>query len=262
MSSYDAILDVKVGRHRASVRHVEGERPPIVLLHGAGCDRHIFDELVRHLTPFELIVPDLPGRGGTDVPLATTAHEAAAFVIELLDAMGIERAIILGHSYGGAVAIEFALSAKERALGLVLVSTGARLRVHPAILAAMDAAAEAGPRSLPTLPWLPGTERALIEETERHVTEVPSKTTAADWHAANAFDRMAHVKDIDCPALIVTGAQDPLTRPKYARWLLENLRDARLGLVEGAGHMLPVENARELAGAVLAWVEDRFGQGF
>lgn len=254
----DDLREVKAEGLPATVRHVKGEGIPIVLVHGAGCDHHIFDELVLHLTPLELILIDLPGRSGTASAPAASAGEAAAFLKGLLDALGVERAIVLGHSFGGAVALELALSAKARVAGLVLVSTGARLRVHPAILAAMDAAAEAGPQSLANLPWLSDTDPALVERVERHVTQVPSKTTVADWHAADAFDRMARLSEIESPALVVTGSQDALTRPKYARYLAENLKDARLALIEGAGHMLPVENARELSAEVRAWLEMTF----
>lgn len=246
--------------HWASLLHVPGQKPSIVLIHGAGCDRHVFDELLPYLTPFELIVPDLPGRGESDSVPAKTVSEAASFIVGLLDALGIEEAIVLGHSFGGAVALELGISHARRVSGLILVSTGARLRVHPAILSAMEAAAAAGPMSLANLPWRGDGDPLRIENVEKHVLRIPSKTTLADWQAANAFDRMAHLKDVACPALVLSGAEDPLTRPKYARYLAENLPDSRICLIEGGGHMLPVENAREVAAEIVSWVRERSGR--
>lgn len=222
------------------------EAPPIVLLHGAGCDARIFDELSGRLEGWEVLAIDLPGRRKSPGPPARTASEAAAFVRSLLDELSIERAMVLGHSFGGAVAMELALLAEERVSALVLVSTGARLRVHPAILSAMDLSAKAGGRSVVNLPWLPNTERALVRRVEKQIGEVPAITAAADWHAANLFDRMAEVRRVECPTLILTGTEDALTPPKYAHWLEENMPNARCVLVQGGGHMLPVEHAGEV----------------
>lgn len=236
--------------------HVKANLPPLLLLHGAGCDRHVFDELMSHLDGLACIPLDLPGRGQAPHPPARTASEAADFVAKALAELGIESAFVLGHSYGGAVALELGLAHPEKVAGLVLVSTGARLRVHHAILAAMEQAAKAGPTSFVQLPWLPGIDRALVEEVERHLACVPSTTTLADWQAANAFDRMARVGEITCPALVLGGTEDELTPPKYARWLAEHLPDSRLVLVEGGGHMLPIEHAREVGELIVSFVAD------
>jgi len=235
-------------------RHVKA--PPLVLLHGAGCDHHVFDALVSRLGGFDCIALDLPGRGEAPTNPARTASEAADFVATALSERGIARAVLLGHSYGGAVALELALAHPAKVAGLVLVATGARLRVHEAILAAMEEAAKAGPTSLVQLPWLPTTDAALREPIEQHLARVPSTTTVADWQAANAFDRMARVGEISCPALILGGTSDDLTPPKYARWLADNLPAARLVLVEGAGHMLPIEHAREASEHIASFVAD------
>lgn len=228
----------------------------LVLVHGAGCDRHFFDELVRHLDGVETHALDLPGRGASPSAPAGSVAEAADFVAKGLAERGIERAVVLGHSFGGAVAIELALTSPARVAGLVLVSTGARLRVHPAILEAMRRAAEQGEPAVSHLPWLPEADRALVERVTAHLRAVPPASTFADWQAANAFDRMTELSRIAAPALVVAGTNDPLTPPKYAKYLAEHLPHARLALVEGAGHMLPVEHAIDLAREVSAFLTD------
>src|SRR5690606_211477 len=135
----------------------------------------------------------------------------------------------------------------ESVRGLVLVSTGARLRAHPAILAAMQQAAEQGTPADSLLPWLPRTDRAVVERVERHLRGRRPASTLAAWRAADAFDRRTELARITVPALVVGGTSDPLTPPKYATYPADHLPDARLRLLEGAGHMLPVEHARELA---------------
>lgn len=224
---------------------------PIVLLHGAGCDGREFDELAPRLAPLDVIRPDLPGRGDASGPAPTTVADAATFVARHVESIGVRRAVVLGHSYGGAIALELALARPDLVAGLVLVATGAKLRVHPSILATMEAAAAAGPRSVVAVPWLANADPAVVARFERHAAEVPSASTLADWRAAHAFDRMAEVANVSCPTLVLAGTADPLTPPKYARFLAERIAGAELALVEGAGHMLPVEHAAEAAARIV-----------
>jgi pimeloyl-ACP methyl ester carboxylesterase len=128
----------------------------IVLLHGAGCDHRAMRPLADALRArgLEVMTPDLPGRGDVAGPACSTAREAADAVGRELDSRGVLRPIVLGHSYGGSVAIELAMG---RALGgLVLAATGARLRVHPSILDTMRVAETAGRESPPTFGWTEG----------------------------------------------------------------------------------------------------------
>jgi 3-oxoadipate enol-lactonase len=83
---------------------------------------------------------------------------------------------------------------------------------------------------------------------------VPSATSLADWLAADAFDRLHALDTIDAPTLILAGADDPLTPPKYAQHLAAKLRGARVELVPGAGHMLPLDQAERIAPRVRDFV--------
>ena len=196
--------------------------PSLVLVHGAGGDHRVWDVLRRALT-VDNVALDLPGRDEGS-PCAT-AREAAAAILAQLSAHDLDatRTVVVGHSYGGAVAIECALAAPLA--GLVLVSTGARLRVHPDVLASMPA------RS----------------------ANVTAETARTDWLAADAFDRMREITRITVPTLVVGGDRDTLTPPKYARFLAQNIAGAELVLLEGAGHMCIDEDAPRVAAAI-----DRF----
>ncbi len=200
----------------------------LVLVHGAGCDRRVWDSL-SPLLPEGTVALDLPGRLGAE-PACATAAEAAKAVFAEIGARGLATrdAVIVGHSYGGAVAIECALA--EAIAGLVLISTGARLRVHPDVLA----------------------------ELPSQSASVPRETTRVDWHAADAFDRMHDVARITSPTLVIAGDRDVLTPPKYARYLAAKIPGSRLVLLEGAGHTCITDDAARVAAAITAW---RSGQG-
>lgn len=245
------------GRQATFLRH-EASGPTFVLLHGAGGNHRAWWPLVEQLEGVDLLVPSLPGRCGSDGPPCATAAEAGAWVVELLGALGIERAVVAGHSYGGAVALESALASQPRPVaGLVLMATGAKLRVHPTILDIVEQAAERGePADTGRVAWHPDTPDELVERVEGVRRETPPTTTLVDWRASNAFDRMASLLGVGVPALVIAGSEDALTPPKYAEYLEAHLPDARLLMLEGAGHMLPMERRREVAAALVAFLHE------
>ncbi|MFW5875928.1 MAG: alpha/beta fold hydrolase [Myxococcota bacterium] len=248
------ILDV-AGR-KAAVRGWPGEGPAVVPVHGAGGHQDTLGRLGAALAARGAAVhaPSLPGRMGSEGPPRTAVTELADWTAELLGALGLERPVVLGHSFGGAVALELALRHPERPGGLALVATGARLRVHPMILQAMGEAAERHvPADLGRMAWRPHTDPALVDEALAIAAQTPPATALADWRAADAFDRMAELDRVRLPALVLGGTEDELTPPKFARYLAEHLPGGHLALMEGEGHMLPMERSDAVAEAVLGF---------
>jgi pimeloyl-ACP methyl ester carboxylesterase len=144
---------------------------------------------------------------------------------------------------GGAVALELALQIPVA--GLVLISTGARLKVRKEILEAAAAAVE--PQSFGALLCQTESSRKHVERIEH---EIPPATLLSDWQAVHAFDRMEEIKRINVPTLVMVGTEDPLTPPKYARYLADAIPTARLQLIPEAGHMLPFDRPELLLNAL------------
>jgi pimeloyl-ACP methyl ester carboxylesterase len=180
-----------------------------------------------------------------------------AFLSRFIEAEVEGDYVVAGHSLGGAVAIEHALAApSERLRGLVLLATGARLRVQPMILQLFEQAAKSG--ELPPLaPGLyeQGVDPDLVEEATQARELTPIETGGADWRAADSFDRMQDVKDIQVPALIIAGTEDALTPPKYAEYLAAHIAENELHVFEGAGHMLMMERAADVSEAIEAFYQ-------
>lgn len=225
---------------------------PLVLVHGAGANAHVWAPLARELSSFDVVAPSLPGRCESAGEAPERAGDAARWLDARLDELGVRSAIVLGHSYGGAIAIELALRS-ARVEGLVLVASGARLRVHPSVIAMAEEAVSSD-RPMPIgFAFTLGAPRDATEAYALAASRTPPRATLRDWRACDAFDRMSELGRIDRPALVVTGADDVLTPPKYQRYLAEHLPRAQLEIVPGAGHMLPWEKPRELASLVRAW---------
>jgi len=219
----------------------------LVLIHSAGATPAIWDRVCSHLTGVPVLAPALPGRAGAGAPADTIEAHAAA-VLRAMDAAGIARAPIAGHSLGGGVALWLALRHPARVAGLGLVSTGARLRVNPAALAALpDRLDEVAPMMAATN-FPPDAPADLIDERVRAYREAGGATVFADLTACDRFDVLDHLWEIRCRTQVLVGSADVLTPPKYARTLAERISAARLVEYPGAGHMLPIERPAEVAG--------------
>jgi pimeloyl-ACP methyl ester carboxylesterase len=227
-----------------------------VLVHGAGCDRHAWDELAPLLGE-RVVALDLPGRRDEAGPPPASVAEAARWVFATIEARALrsEYVVLVGHSYGGAIAIECALALPLAAL--VLVATGARLKVHPRVISAMRAQAESSPGSSGALGWRGGVDPAIVARFDAATSRVPSISTLTDWLAANAFDRMADVARIATPTLAIGGTDDPFTPEKYARYVAEHVPGAELAILEGGGHMCIADDAPRVADCVLSFVRRR-----
>lgn len=240
----------------ATLRRWRGAGPAVVLLHGAGGNHDTLKRLGDALAgrSMEVVAPSLPGRRGSDGPPCTSAAEAAAWVAALCDAANLQAPVLVGHSYGGAVAQELAFAHPDRWTGLVLVATGARLRVHPTILALHEEAARTGrPVDADRAAWRPHTKPAIVEEAAATAALTPPATALQDWRAADGFDRLSDVGRLTLPVLIVAGTEDVLTPPKYARFLAEHIPGAGLQWIEEEGHMVPMERPDEVAAAIGAF---------
>jgi pimeloyl-ACP methyl ester carboxylesterase len=205
---------------------------PIVLVHGAGECGASWDPWLALLAPHRVLAPSLPGRAGVPGPAPASASDAARFVADYARAEGVDRFVVCGYSYGGAVALELALSDPDRAAGLVLVSTGARLRVHPRIFEALHAGCDP---LRPGEPWAKAT---------------PIESALADWRAADAFDRLDAPLDVRAPTLVVSGEVDVLTPPKYGEYLARAIAGAELLVVANEGHTVPFDAPAVVTAAV------------
>ena len=224
--------------HRGAL---QPKAPPLVLLHGAGGSLMHWPGELRRLPDHEVYALDLPGHSRSGGRGRTEIGAYTEIVRELADALKLPAFVLGGHSMGGAIALEFALRYGGRLAGLILVGTGARLRVAPEILTGIRNDIEGTTALLAE--WAhgehvdPNLQRIYL----RRLREVDPQVLAGDFLACDAFDRRADVAGISVPALIVCGDADRMTPAKYSQFLATAMPGARLIILTGAGHMAMLE---------------------
>jgi pimeloyl-ACP methyl ester carboxylesterase len=156
---------------------------------------------------------------------------------------------------GGGIAQDVALRHPDRAAGLGLIATGARLRVTPAIFDGLRQDPEAVVRLVCDLVFGPETPPEMVRLGRRQMGAIPPDVLCGDFVACDAFDVMARLGEIGVPTLVLCGSQDVMTPVKYSTYLRDQIRGATLHLVEGAGHMVMVERPDAVLQALTTFLQ-------
>ena len=218
----------------------DAAKPTVVFIHGVLNDHSVWILQSRYLAHhgWNVLAVDLPGHCKSAGEAPATVEEAAGFVAALLDAMGVRRAALVGHSWGSLIALEAASRLKERVSHLVLVGIAYPMKVSPALLdAALNepmkaltminvfsrSTLAAPPSALGPGTWVYGASMAL----GRRV--LASNTKVNVFHRGfKACDSYANgdnaVTQITCPVLFLLGAQDQMTQAKAAQPLINKAR--------------------------------------
>ncbi len=162
-----------------------------------------------------------------------------------------EDVVLVGHSLGGAIAQLYGLKYADEAKALVLIGTGARLRVLPAFLKALEGLVSDG---VAWREYLEGSYSLVAPEVRRAVIEemmlIGPAVMLSDLLCCDKFDIMDRVHSIKLPALIIGGSEDEMTPVKYARYMADRIAGATQVIIEGATHMVFMEKPGEVNQAI------------
>jgi pimeloyl-ACP methyl ester carboxylesterase len=213
----------------------------VLYVHGTGCNGQVWLPHMNAIGDAHVPVAiDLPGHGQSPGRGFRGVADYAYFAVELARALGWDRFVVAGHSLGGAIALLTALYHGELLDGLILVDTGARLRVDPALLRGARQAAEAGRAIVTDRSWgfAATTPQSVVDEVQKLTADTDPAVTYQDWIADDTFDVMSRLRDIRVPTLAICGAQDRLTPVKYHQYLAAQISGCQLTIVENAGHWM------------------------
>ena len=239
----------------ADHRSDDSPYPPIVLVHGAGGSHLDWPGELRRLPEANLISVDLPGHGKSPGPGRNRVADYAADIVALLDALGWPKAIITGHSMGGAIAQTMALDHADKVAGIILVGTGAKLGVHPDILEKVVPDPESVAALLKDWMWGNGVPDSMRDLGYERLMETAPEVTHGDYFACSNFDIRSRIAEITAPTLVIGGTMDQMTPHKFAIYLQEQIANAQLVTVEGGGHMMALEQPDLVVGGIQDWLK-------
>ena len=249
-------------------------KPTVVFIHGVLNDHSVWILQSRFLAHhgYNVLAVDLPGHCRSAGNAPSNVEEAADFIAGLLDAAGLQKAALVGHSWGSLIALEAAGRLGDRISHLVLVGTAYPMKVSPALLDASLNAPEkalhminvlsrstlaAPPSALGPGTWIFGSSLALGRRVLASNTDVNvfHRGFAACDSYAHGEQAMALVK---CPVLFLLGQQDQMTTPKAAQSLVAAAQAAGVKyqvVYVPVGHHQMTEAPEETRGAIKAFLQ-------
>jgi pimeloyl-ACP methyl ester carboxylesterase len=236
--------------HRDPTMHM----PVTILVHGAGGTHLDWPAELRRLPEANVIAPDLPGHGRSPAPGRQTVGAYAADVIALMDSLKLSRAIIAGHSMGGAIALTMALNYPDRVQGLILIGTAAKLGVHPDILNGFVNEMRQTVALVVGLYYGKIGTDSMRRRSIQRLMEFKPIILTNDYAACNTYDIRTQVEFIRQPTLIFGGTDDRLTPYKFSEHLRDKIAGSQLVTVESGGHMMMLEQPDVVADATRKWL--------
>jgi len=221
----------------------------LVFVHGSGNTGVIWKHQTDYFVGSEAI--NLPGHL-SEGEACTSVEDYAAWLHGYLSGKGYLQPVLAGHSLGGAIALQYALDYPRDVGGLILIGTGAKLRVAPHVLQIIErgirdpdswlaefvepqlrrivaTVVEVAPRETGMDPEL--SRKALAE-----IAQVGARVQVNDFLCCDRFNVMERLREISVPTLVLSGSWDVMTPPKYGAYLAGNIEGARQVVIEGGTH--------------------------
>jgi poly(3-hydroxyoctanoate) depolymerase len=252
---------VKVGTLRLRISR-RGHGDPLLLIGGLGNNLSLWQPLTEELPEVETIAVDGPGMGRSSTPFRPLSmFELADVYACLIKALGLKRASVLGLSFGGAVAQQLAYQSPSLVDRLILCGTGPGLGGVPGSPAALSELSTpwryyAASRFRRVAPLIYGgrvsREPEAFEEQLAERLQLPPSVFGYYYQLAalTGWSSMLWLSSIQAKTLVLAGDADPVYPVENAHMLARLIPDARVEVLENAGHMFVVDSASEIAPAI------------
>lgn len=234
------------------------KRPPVLLIHGAGGNHLSWHPYIRRLRGETVYTLDLPGHGLSQPPGRQTVDGYADDILQFMNELGIQSAVLGGISMGSAIALTLALDHPKRISGLMLIGGGAKMRVALPILETIgdpktfESAADAVNSDF----FSASASQDLLRLSRQGLLKTEPSVLLDDFLACNQFDVTDRLKELTMPVLVMCGMEDKMMPPKYSEFLRDNLSNTQLFIIEQAGHMVQLEQPNFVADAMKQFLDE------
>ena len=230
---------------------IDKEKPTILLMHGSGLSHIVwsFHEQFYSTQGFNILSVDLPGHGNSEGPSLKSIEEISDWIKSLMTKLNIEKIIIIGHSQGALVGIDFAARYPKFILSLVLVAGSYKMPVNQDLIHYAEAGDEKA--ILLMMKWgyegskafIGGNPVKKIINSSREIREI----LAVDLNACNYYkDGKESLKKISCPTLCIFGDLDKMVPLEVGNKMASMINKSETKIINNCGHMIIFEKAFEM----------------
>lgn len=253
-------VHIAMGRPAGEGQKIDAAKPAVLMLHGAGLDHSVWTLPARYLAHHDrsVIAPDLPGHGCSAGAPLTSINALADWAWQLLDTLGIAKAVLVGHSMGALTALHMAARRPDRSRHLFLIGAAAEMPVQADLLQAAhddQHLADAliamwgfGPAGRIGGNVMAGVQMRLAGQAL--LDWAKPGVLAADLTACAAYrDGIADAGQVRCATTLLLGAADRMTPAGKGQQLADLMTQVpggvRLNILAGCGHMIMAERPNE-----------------
>jgi len=226
----------------------------LIFLHGSGAYGGVWRYQTEYFTDSDGV--NLPGH--LQGQILNSVEEYVDWLREYVRGKGYRDVVLVGHSLGGAIALMYAIKYPQELKGIVIIGSGARLRVHPMYLTALEEATKGGNLQEWYQQMVAG-HRLTPEDYQREALEkrkdIGPAVMLSDFLCCDKFDIMDRVQEIKLPALIICGELDMMTPVKYANYLGTKLTNSRVVIIPQATHLVFAEKPEAVNDAIEDFVK-------
>jgi len=245
--------------------------PALVLIHGAGGSSRDWPyqwqqtatvpaSKPRWITDYPLYLLDLPGHGRSQPPARTSIADYAADVVAFSQVVGIRRAVYVGHSMGGAIALTIGLMKPANLAGLVVLGSGPRMPVSDAILDGLRTDFAQTVSLIQKFSWRKEARSVYREVATQHMLAAGPEVVYGDFAACHAFDIGEQIGEISAPTLVVGSTSDRMMPLAQSETLAAGISSAQLAVIEDGGHFMMTEKTNEVNAALLGFMKQLSAQ--
>lgn len=236
----------------------ETDRLPIILIHGAGGTHLNWPATIRRIPGCRVLTVDLPGHGRSEGPACGSVQGYADALLSYLEAASIFRAVLVGYSLGGQIALQFAEDRPDQCAGLGLIACSDDLFL-PGPLVELLANDDTYPQAMERIRSLflfPGYPEKIMARMKNHLFSARQGTMIADIHAMSHFhfsENQSVLKNL--PSWICAAREDEICSIGSAHLLASENPGCKISIIRQAGHGLLIEKPLQVQQGLYHFLE-------
>lgn len=219
------------------------DRKSLVFVHGSGCDHTLWENQYQELeVDYNIVAVDLPGHGQSEGKGEQEVGLYVEWVKKIVEGLGLQRPVIIGHSLGAAISLTFAIKYGEVLSGIVPVGGGVKMPVNKMILDGIRNNTASTLSLVAKFSVIKENREKFLSSLIEGISKVSPDVIYGDFLSCDRLDITDEISHIKVPTLLICGEDDKMTPPSLSRFMSDQIEGAELALIEDAGHFVMWEN--------------------